>query len=247
MKQKSIRLAEVQTKGANINMLKRALPEKAILVEFEGNPYFKEFLAYFFTAQNLSHVQDLVDKLAELHIADERNEAKVTFYEDPNFYIKRSFFTSAIVTYARAFNSPRGKIKKPDVKHLLKQLPDDLVFDDERKIKERLLAVHEKIMTLRNKFIAHAEDKHFETVSAYITFSFENNVLQHSLSGVYLGTYSLSGEEIQEWIMLNAYLQKKLLEKQRELTDLFFQKLSKEDLLRIAAAAGAFKKNVSSL
>lgn len=40
--------------------------------------------------------------------------------------------------------------------------------------------------------------------------------------------------------MLNAYLQKKLLDKQNELTDLFFQKLSKEELLRMAAAAGAF-------
>lgn len=237
---KSIRLAEEQTTEANINMLKRALPEKAIIVEFEENPYFKEFLAYFFTAQNLSHVQNLVDKLADLHIENEQSEAKVAFYEDPNFYIKRSFFTSAIITYARAFNSPKGKIKKPDVKHLLKQLPDDLVFDDERKIKERLLTIHEKIITLRNKFIAHVEDSHFEMVRAYITFNFQNNVLQHSLNGMYLGIYSLSGEEIQEWIMLNAYLQKKLLDKQNELTDLFFQKLSKEELLKIAAAAGAF-------
>ena len=221
-------------------MLQRALPEKAVIVEFEDNPYFKEFLAHFFTAQNLLYVQDLIDKLAELHIANDQNETKGAFYEDPNFYIKRSFFTSAIVTYARAFNSPKGKIKKPDVKHLLKQLPDDLVFDDERKLKERLLTIHEKIITLRNKFIAHAEDSHFETVSAYITFNFENNVLQHSLNGMYLGTYSLSGEEIQEWIMLNAYLQKKLLEKQRELTDLFFEKLSKDELLRIATAARAF-------
>lgn len=196
MKQKSIRLTEEQTTEANINMLKRALPEKAIIVEFEENPYFKEFLAYFFTAQNLSHVQNLVDKLAELHIQNEQGEAKAAFYEDPNFYIKRSFFTSAIITYARAFNSPKGKIKKPDVKHLLKQLPDDLVFDDERKIKERLLTIHEKIITLRNKFIAHVEDSHFETVRAYITFNFENNVLQHSLNGMYLGRYSLSGEEI---------------------------------------------------
>ena len=240
MKQKSIRLAEVQTTEANISMLKRALPKKAIIVEFEENPYFKEFLAYFFTAQNLSHVQNLVDKLADLHIENEQSEAKVAFYEDPNFYIKRSFFTSAIITYARAFNSPKGKIKKPDVKHLLKQLPDDLVFDDERKIKERLLTIHEKIITLRNKFIAHVEDSHFETVRAYITFNFENNVLEHSLNGMYLGVYSLSGEEIQEWIMLNAYLQKKLLDKQNELTDLFFQKISKEELLRMAAAAGAF-------
>lgn len=246
MKQKSIRLAEAQTMETNISILKRALPEKSIMVEFEGNPYFKEFLAYFFTANNLKYVQDLIDRLAELHIENEQDEANVAFYQDQNFYIKRSFFTSAIVTYARAFNSPKGKIKKPDVKYLLKQLPDDLVFDDERKIKDRLLTIHEKIITLRNKFIAHVEDSHFETVKAYITFSFENNILQHSLNGMYLGAYNLSGEEIQEWIMLNAYLQKKLLEKQEELTDLFFQKLSKEKLLKIAAAAGAFEKNVSS-
>jgi hypothetical protein len=123
MKQKSIRLAEVQTTEANINMFKRALPKKAIVVEFEENPYFKEFLAYFFTAQNLSHVQNLVDKLADLHIENEQSEGEVAFYEDPNFY---------------------------------------------------------------------------------------------------------------------TYLQKKLLDKQNELTDLFFQKISKEELLRMAAAAGAF-------
>lgn len=240
MKQKSIRLADEQTTEANISMLKRALPKKAIIVEFEENHYFKEFLAYFFTAQNLVHVQNLIDKLAELHIENEQNQAEIAFYEDQNFYIKRSFFTSAIITYARAFNSSKGKIKKPDVKHLLKQLPDDLVFDDERKIKQRLLTIHEKIITLRNKFIAHAEDSHFETVKAYITFNFENNVLQHSLNGMYLGVYSLSGEEIQEWIMLNAYLQKKLLNKQNELIDLFFKNLSKEELLRIASAAGVF-------
>jgi hypothetical protein len=169
------------------------------------------------------------------------NDTNADVYIDDNFYVKRSFFISAITTYARIFNSPKSKIKKLDIKHLIKEIPEDLTLD-EISIRDRLLTIHEKVITLRNKFIAHAEDTHFETISAYMKFEFNGKILEHSLQGVYLGTYGFDGEEIQDWIMLTSFLVKKLTEKQGELMELFFKSLGREELLKLAAEAGAFNK-----
>jgi hypothetical protein len=145
------------------------------------------------------------------------------------------------MTYSRIFNSPKSKIKKLDIKHLVKEIPDDLELD-EISIKKRLLTIHEKIITFRNKYVAHAEDTHFETISAFMKFEFDGKNLEHSLQGIYLGTYNFDGEEMQNWIMLTSFLIKKLKEKQGELMDLFFKNLSREELLRLAAEAGVFDK-----
>lgn len=119
-------------------------------------------------------------------------------------------------------------------------MPDDLVLD-ENKVKDRLLAIHEKVITLRNKYIAHVEDTHFETVKAFLTLEYDGKMLEHSLRGIYLGTYNFDEEEMQDWILLNSYLIKKVSEKQSELTELFFQSISKQELLKLAAEA--FKKD----
>ena len=226
----------------NLTIIKKLLPKKSIIVHFEGNPYFKEFLSHFFTANNLEFVQELVYKLAESRIAENDSEVHAEVYNDNNFYIKRSFFISAIITYSRIFNSPKSKIKKLDIKHLVKEIPDDLE-PDEIGIRNRLLTIHEKIITLRNKYVAHAEDTHFETICAFMKLELNGKILEHSLQGIYLGTYNFDGEEIQDWIMLNSFLIKKLKEKQEQLMDLFFKNLSREELLKLAAEAGAFNKD----
>lgn len=242
MEKQSIKYFGEHNTEKNIEIIKKMLPKKSVLVHFEGNPYFKEFISHFFTANNLEFVQELVYKLAEFKIAENDSDTHADVYIDDNFYIKRSFFISAIITYSRIFNSPKSKIKKLDIKHLIKEISEDLILD-EISVRTRLLTIHEKIITLRNKYIAHSEDTHFETINAYMRFQFNENVLEHSLQGVYLGTYNFDGEEIKDWIMLNSFLIKKLKEKQEELTDLFFSNLNREDLLKLAAEAGAFNKD----
>jgi hypothetical protein len=180
--------------------------------------------------------------LAESRIAENDSDVHAEVYNDNNFYIKRSFFISAIITYSRIFNSPKSKIKKLDIKHLVKEMPDDLELD-EIGIRNRLLTIHEKIITLRNKYVAHAEDTHFETICAFMKLELNGKILEHSLQGIYSGTYNFDGEEIQDWIMLNSFLIKKLKEKQGQLMDLFFKNLSREELLKLAAEAGAFNKD----
>jgi hypothetical protein len=242
MEKQSIKYFGQQSTEKNIEIIRKLLPKKSVIVHFEGNPYFKEFLSHFFTANNLEFVQELVYKLAEFRIAENDSNAHQDIYNDSNFYIKRSFFISAIITYSRIFNSPKSKIKKLDIKHLVKEISEDLILD-EISMRDRLLTIHEKIITLRNKYVAHAEDTHFETINAFMSFQFNGKVLEHSLQGVYLGTYNFDGEETQDWIMLNSFLIKKLKEKQGELMDLFFNNLNREELLKLAAEAGAFNKD----
>lgn len=243
MKKLSVKYRGQQSTEENIMIIKKLLPKQSIIVRFEGNPYLKEFVSYFFTANNLEFVQDLISKLVEFRISD--NDINAEVYEDNNFYIKRSFFISAIINYSRIFNSPKSKIKKLDIKHLIKEIPEDLDLDGIG-VKERLLTIHEKIITLRNKYIAHAEDTHFETICAFINFEFDGKMLEHSLQGIYLGTYNFDEEEIQDWTMLISFLIKKIKEKQEELMDLLFSKMSREELLKLAAEAGVFNKDGSS-
>lgn len=242
MEKLSVKYRGQQSPEENVAIIKKILPKKSTVVHFEGNPYFKEFISHFFTANNLEFVQELVYELAEFRITEQENDIHAEVYEDKNLNIKRSFFISAIINYTRIFNSPKGKIKKLDIKHLIKEIPEDLDLN-EIGIRERLLSIHEKITTLRNKYIAHAEDTHFEAISAFMKFEFNGKILEHSLQGIYLGTYNFDGEEIQDWIMLISFLIKKVKEKQEELMDLFFKNLSREDLLKLAAEAGAFKKD----
>lgn len=74
-------------------------------------------------------------------------------------------------------------------------------------------------------------------------FEFDGKMLEHSLDGVYLGTYTFDEEEIQNWIMLISFLIKKIKTKQEELMDLFFKSINREELLKLAAEAGAFNKD----
>src|SRR5580700_7740095 len=161
MEKQSVKYFGKPNTEENIEIIKKILPGKSVIVSFNENPYFKEFLSYFFTTNNLEFVQELVSKMAEFKIIG--NDTNADVYIDDNFYVKRSFFISAITTYARIFNSPKSKIKKLDIKHLIKEIPEDLTLD-EISIRDRLLTIHEKVITLRNKFIAHAEDTHFETI-----------------------------------------------------------------------------------
>lgn len=242
MKKLSIKYRGQQSTEENIAVIKKILPKKSIIVYAEGNLYLKEFLSYFFTANNLEFVQALVSKLAEFRIAENESDIHTEVYEDNNFYIKRSYFISSIINYSRIFNSPKSKIKKLDIKHLIKEIPEDLVLDGIG-MKERLLTIHEKIITLRNKYIAHADDTHFETICAFVNFEFDGKVLEHSLRGAYLGTYNFDEEEIQDWIMLISFLIKKIKEKQEELMDLIFKNMSREEILKLAAEAEAFNKD----
>jgi hypothetical protein len=243
MKESSVRFWGEQSTEENIRLLKKALPKKSIMVHFDDNPYFKEFLAHFFTASNFEHVKDLIYKLIDYRIDELENDIHPDiFYDDTNMHIKRSFFTSAIVTYSRCFNSPKGKMKKMDIKHLLKKLPADLMFNG-KNLPDRLFTIHQKIITLRNKYIAHADDSSFETIKSFMTLNFNGETLEHSLNGIYLGTYNFDNEEMQDWALLTSFLIKNLIEKQKELSDLFFKSISKDELLKLAAEAEAFEKN----
>lgn len=242
MEKQSVKYFGQQDTEKNIEIIKKMLPRKSVMVFFDENPYFRGFLSHFFTANNLSFVQELIQKLAEFRIAENESNATEDVYSDSNFYVKRSFFISAIITYARVFNSPKSKIKKLEVKDLVKRIPEDIILDN-ISLRSRLIAIHEKIMTLRNKYIAHAEDTHFETIGAFMKFEFDGKLLEHSLQGAYLGTYNFDEEEIQDWIMLNSFLIEIHKEKQEELVDLFFKNLSREELLKLAAEACAFNRD----
>lgn len=237
MEEQFIKFFGEQSADANMLLLKKALPEKSIMIEFEGNRYLKGFLAHFFTASDLEFVKELIHQLIDLRIKDNADD----HFVEKNFHLKRSLFTTAIVTYMRCFNSPKGKLQKLDIKHLLKKLPDDLVFNG-KFMKERLLGLHERIAFLRNKYIAHADDNDFETVGTYMTLNYNGKNLEYSLNGIYLATYNFDEEEMQNWIFLISFYIKYLVEKQNELTDAFFKSISKEDLFRLATEAGAFEK-----
>jgi hypothetical protein len=245
MEQKSIRVfGEVSTEE-NLHLLKKALPSKSIIINFDGNPFLKEFLLHFYTANNFESVKEFIYKLIEYR-TDEMQTGPTTedSYTDPNFYTKKSFFISAIIMYSKCFNSPKGRVKRLDIKHLLKKLSNDLTLDD-RNIPTRLLTIHQKIIMIRNKYVAHVEDSEFETVRAYLTLNMNGRILKHSLNGIYLGTYNFDSEEMQDWILLTSFLIKHLNEKQNELAGLFFNSISRDDLLRLAAEAGAFENNRS--
>lgn len=243
MQQKSLKLVGEQSTEENVRLIKKALPSKSILIDFDGNPYLKEFLLHFYTANNFESVKELIYKLVEYRVNEMETEISPdNFYSDSNFYVKRSFFISAIIIYSKCFNSPKGKVKKMDIKYLLKKLPPDLTLDD-KSIQDRLFTIHQKIITLRNKYIAHVEDSDFETVKAFLTMNMNGRILEHSLNGIYLGTYNFDSEEMQDWILLTSFLIKNLVEKQNELAGLFFNSISRDELLKLAAEAGAFEKN----
>jgi hypothetical protein len=57
MEKQSVKYWGEPSTEENLAIIKKLLPNKSIVVHFEGNPYFKEFLSHFFTANNLEFVQ----------------------------------------------------------------------------------------------------------------------------------------------------------------------------------------------
>lgn len=239
MQFRSVKYYGDQSSDKNLELLKKFLPANSVLVNFKENPFFKGFVSHFGTLNNLKFVQDLVYKLAELRIADNNAEEYDNIFTDQNLITKRCLFISTTVAYSRIFNSPKGKSHSFSIKDLIKEIPEDLIIE-EVSLRNRLLVLHEKVMQLRNKYIAHTDDSHFEEISAFVHFNLEGNGLEYSIRGIYLGIHNFDEEEIQDWIMLLSLLVKKHQEKLVEQSDLFFKNFSREELLRLAGEAGIF-------
>ncbi|QNK64510.1 hypothetical protein H7F33_08535 [Pedobacter sp. PAMC26386] len=93
---------------------------------------------------------------------------------------------------------------------------------------------------LRNKYIAHTELCDLEDIQSYITLNYNGRKLEYSLLQYILLLIILRRKKCRTGYFLIFFI-KYLIEKQHELTELFFKSIGQDELFKLAFAAGAFE------
>ncbi len=220
--------------------LVKRLPKNTIMLS-EKNKLVRQFTSYGSIELELRYLNDIIDKLAAIRIQDieEQNFDK----NDSHLVVKKSLFIAAVTSYGRCFNSTKkgGRISMDEqfIINGFPNLPNIPDFPD-LSLKE-ILKFHKRLMNLRNKFVSHADKSIFDQTIPFIEFSFKKNLLKSKFNYISLNLYSFDQAEMTYFIILVGFLQKKVKEKMKLLSDKIVDEITEEGLLYLYK--GTLKNN----
>lgn len=200
------------------------LPKNAMILN-DKMELVKQYKSFCSIETELNYLDTVIAKLADIRINDNQDQNTDTF--DHQYLIKKSLFIAAVISYARCFNSTfkDGRISLKE-KFIKKGFPEHPSLSVANTMK-----FHKKIMELRNSFVAHADKSEYEETVAFIEFSYQNERMNAQFSHITNHIYSFDETEIQNFIVLTAYLLKKTKEKIKQLSDKIADDITEKGLL----------------
>ncbi|MDF0716546.1 hypothetical protein PY092_10335 [Muricauda sp. 334s03] len=203
-------------------ILLKELPKNSWLID-EKIKFVKQLNNYISIIDDLENVKDLIQELVVIR------EKEVKANKEERRLIKRALFITAIINYARCFNSTKKDGRNSiDIKLIRKDFPkyNDIEVAD-------LLRFHKYIMGLRNTFIAHADRNIYETDRAHIEFEYDGKILNSTFSHYSIKVFSFDEVQLKNFFILTNLLLIKVEEKKRALVDKVKNKVGNRKLLEI--------------
>jgi hypothetical protein len=130
-------------------------------------PGFKDGSQEFLALDQLNYLMFfLISAMNNLTLAKKYN-ADQNLTKDEQTALAHSLFRDAMMSYAKCFSAAEAKKIKIDINAVIKDFTEDQ--------KNKYKAVHEKILRIRNSYIAHNLDNEYELST--VATKTENNVL----------------------------------------------------------------------
>lgn len=209
-------------------ILDNYIPQNSIILD--KDKIIIQFLSYCSLENDFNFILDAVSTLVNFRLEEREKFHNENKYIDTNLTIKRSLFTSIITTYAKCFNSSnvngRTNLNADFIK---KNFQEDLLNLNE------FLKFHEKIINMRNTYIAHSDKNLFEKDICYMNFNYNNErgFLEIEINYISGGTYNFDEDEFQLLILLCSHLKKNVVEKKTIISDKIIKNYSKEQLIEL--------------
>lgn len=153
--------------------------------------FSKKLRSYFLIGENLKFITNIIEELLKL--------IKANLDEDS--IVMTSLFQSISVTYGKIFTKSKSGFSNLEANYCFKG-------------HDKLRNSHDKLMELRNKFVAHREDSEHEYSLAFLKLNFEGAALiqvNYKLKVLSKSTPSIN--DINEYIILFEFLSKIIDEK----------------------------------
>ncbi len=208
-------------------ILKESLPNNCWKID-DRIKFVKQYESYCSIKDELEYINTLISKLTDYRV---KEHDLIKSKTDSDFWLKKSLFQSVIIGYTRCFNSTNknGRISINE-DFIRKKFPENPNISLQNAIK-----FHRWLLTIRNKYIAHADESEFEKTIGFIEFSYDGKILESKFSHVSVGLYSFNEDEITNLIILTSWLLKQVREKQKVLLKKVKNELTDEGLMRIGA------------
>lgn len=222
MKTKSVKIYDEITKDKIFGKLLKILPKNSSVLD-KNNKCVDQYLQYCSIENDLEFLRITLKKLLEIRYIDYTFIEESEFYDDPNLLVKRSLFISLVTTYCRCFNYSKGR-KKLDINFIKKQKVEGY---------QELMDLHQEIINIRNKFIAHSDDIHLENILAYIEFEYGKKEIFSKITYAYSGAYSFNEDELFLLQRLINLLLENVHKKMKKACDKIVEDITKEGLIRL--------------
>ncbi len=204
--------------------VKKIIPKNSVILK-KAEKLVANYLSYCSIENDLEFVREAISKLMEIRL-NEFEHKNTDGYEDKRLIEKRGLFIAILTSYSKCFNSNKGRVSLNE-QFITKDFPASLLN------KEKILDFHRKMIALRNKFIAHADESFYESTIGFMAFSIEGSVLNTTINYATGIVYSFNESELENMMILSAYLMKQVENKKKQLTDKIISKLSKEELISL--------------
>jgi len=225
LNEKSSKFFEKVNKERLNEHLESILPENSLILDSK-NRFVKQFIEYSSIENDIEFVKISIEKLIEYRELDYKLFDDVMEYRDPNFLIKKSLYVSLIICHNRCFNSGKGRLSL-NTDFIKKCVPKS-------ENKEKIIDFHKKVINLRNKFVAHADNYHLEETVAFLQFQIDDkDGLTSRMNYAYSGSYSFREEELILFEQLTDFLLDSINKKKSILSKKIMEQFSKEEYVKM--------------
>tara|TARA_R110001592_G_scaffold255297_2_gene518818 strand:- start:1059 stop:1760 length:702 start_codon:yes stop_codon:yes gene_type:complete len=224
MDERSFKIFDSITKGKLTEHLIGRLPPNSTVLD-PTSKFVKQFIDYCSIESDLEMVKRSISELSNIRI-EEYKKHKKDDYEDPILLVKRSLFISTIIGYCRCFNSSKGRLSI-NQNFIKRNFPSSLMSVD------NTIEFHNKIVEIRNNYIAHANNYHLEQVIGFIQFEYKNGHLESRMNYAQAANYSFHEDELEKFLILASFLMEQIHSKKERVSTKIIEEMTFEGLMRL--------------
>ncbi|PIB34486.1 hypothetical protein BFP72_03190 [Reichenbachiella sp. 5M10] len=226
MEERSFKIFDPITKDKLTEHLIGRLPPNSAVLDPKSK-FVKQFIDYCSIESDLEMVKRSISELGDIRIEEYEKYSKDD-YEDPILLIKRSLFVSTIIGYCRCFNSSKGRLSI-NQDFIKRNFPNSLMNAD------NTIEFHNRIVEIRNNFIAHANNYHLEQVIAFIQFEYIDGQLVSRMNYAEAANYSFHEDELENFMILSSFLMKQVQNKKEKVSAKIVEEMTYDGLMKLGA------------